>query len=209
MNYTQEEHDKNMRRIKAGEVRPQDVIPNFPVPKRACGDCALCCKLLPVKSIAKVRNKWCDHARIGKAGTCCAIYDTRPIDCHLWSCMWLVKSDMPDGLKPNRSHVVFDIMEDDVIATDEYGNKKTIRVIQVWVDSGYPAAWRAPAVMAQMNEAGKRGLASLIRLGAMAIFVVPPSMAGEWQIMNPQVADDSDQEWEKTRLGLSHWGTGT
>ncbi len=76
---------------------------------RKCGDCSLCCKLLPMPELAKPANKRCKHQRYGKG---CAIYARRPDSCRTWSCRWLLGEGTDDLPRPDRSHYVIDPMPD-------------------------------------------------------------------------------------------------
>jgi hypothetical protein len=42
---------------------------------RQCGDCTMCCKVLPIEELSKPAHQWCQHA---KPGSGCAIYQSRP-----------------------------------------------------------------------------------------------------------------------------------
>jgi hypothetical protein len=48
-----------------------------PVTQRRCGDCQLCCKLLPTREVNKPANTRCQHQRAHKG---CAIYEVWPLD---------------------------------------------------------------------------------------------------------------------------------
>jgi len=79
---------------------------------RQCGDCQLCCKLLPVKSLAKLAGQRCSHQKHHKG---CAVYKqlgrVSP-ECRLWNCRWLVADDTAELSRPDRSHYVLDLMPD-------------------------------------------------------------------------------------------------
>src|SRR5262252_4508162 len=106
---------------------------------RHCGECTLCCKLLPMKAGADARvpqtaaamvasgmadaaeltgmrrdfdkpaGKRCPHQRHHKG---CNIYASRPFGCRVWNCRWLVESDVADIRRPDRCHYVIDLMPD-------------------------------------------------------------------------------------------------
>src|SRR5262245_54343180 len=59
---------------------------------RRCGDCTLCCKLLPVRELHKKGGERCQHQKAGKG---CGVYNkpAMPPSCGLWSCRWLVQPD--------------------------------------------------------------------------------------------------------------------
>ena len=68
-------------------------------PTRRCGDCQLCCKLLPVGALGKAAGERCRHQRHHKG---CAVYRKRgfPSECGAWSCRWLVEDDTADLSRP-------------------------------------------------------------------------------------------------------------
>ncbi len=156
---------------------------------RSCGDCTLCCKLLPVVGVDKPANTRCRHqSRKG-----CAVYGKTgaplgkprmPMECKLWSCRWLVDEDTRDLSRPARSHYVFDVMPDFVIAQDgPDGEKIRIEALQVWVDPNHRDAHRDPALRAYLAKAGEAGLVAIVRFGASEGFtLVPPALSptGEW-----------------------------
>ena len=146
---------------------------------RECGDCQLCCKLLPVKAVQKSAGERCRHQRTGKG---CMVYHqlarVSP-ECRLWSCRWLVGDDTPDLSRPDRSHYVIDLMPDFVtIRNDETGEAKHVQVVQIWVDPGYPDAHRDPALRAYLERRAGQNIIALVRwdnVRAMAIF--PPALS--------------------------------
>ena len=149
---------------------------------RACGDCQLCCKLLPVRSISKLANVRCDHQRHKKG---CAVYPQLGFispECRLWSCRWLVEDDTADQSRPDRSHIVIDLVPDMITAKDD-NTEVRIKVIQIWCDPGFPDAHRADAIRRYMFRRATKGIASLVRFDSYrCLLVVPPPMnsAGEW-----------------------------
>lgn len=173
---------------------------------RRCGDCQLCCKLLPVRELQKGANTRCQHQRVGKG---CGVYNgpAMPPSCKLWSCRWLVL-DRTEGLRrPDRAHYVIDIMPDFVTVRDEdKGEETTIPVIQVWVDPAYPQAWREDvAFLSYLATMGREErMAALIRNGSeMATFVAPPAInsAGEWFICESGVAGPPHRPADFFRAG--------
>src|SRR5712671_1135318 len=54
---------------------------------RTCGECSLCCKLLPIAVLDKQANLWCQHC---KPGNGCSIYNIRPQVCTDYHCGWLL-----------------------------------------------------------------------------------------------------------------------
>lgn len=137
--------------------------------KRGCGSCTLCCKLVPVVSIEKPRDTWCPHCD-KKRG--CKIYDDRPTECRLWSCLWTVDGDMREGAQPHKIHCVFDVMIDHVDCDGEH-----LPVFQLWVDPAYPGAFRDPVVRREIDRLYQQtSIPTLARLGYRGVMIYPPSM---------------------------------
>jgi|SRR5215472_6001155 len=184
---------------------------------RHCGGCTLCCKLLPIRydtgdhsatidamvkaEMAKISDfagmtpdfdkpagERCPHQRSGKG---CSIYGRRPLGCRIWNCAWLGGHDTHDQRRPDRSHVVIDIMPDFVTITDsETGKVDKVEVVQIWVDPNFPDAHRAPEVRAFMARRAAENKLTLIRPGAREAFVVwAPSQSpdGQWHEMRSSV----------------------
>ncbi len=109
---------------------------------RKCGDCQLCCKLMPTEEIGKVANVRCQH----QCNKGCRIYARRPMSCALWNCRWLVNDDMDDQPRPDRSRIVVDMMPDIIRTTNnETGEVQTMPVIVAWVDPKHRDAWQSEA----------------------------------------------------------------
>jgi hypothetical protein len=150
---------------------------------RECGDCQLCCKLLPVAAVQKLAGQRCQHQRHHKG---CAVYaklmQVSP-ECHYWSCRWLVENDTADLRRPDRSHYVIDLMPDFVtMRNDETGETQNIEVVQIWVDPKHPDAHRDPALRAYLERRGRENIIALVRwdnVRAMALF--PPALSANRQ----------------------------
>lgn len=148
--------------------------------RRQCGDCTLCCKLIPVQSMNKEAGTRCRHQR----HTGCAIYARRPADCAVWFCKWLINDDAGELSRPDRSHYVIDMMPDYVTMThNDTGERTQIPVVQIWVDPKHRDAHRDPALRAWLERRGELdGFAAIIRYSATEGFVLfPPSMCADRQ----------------------------
>ena len=151
---------------------------------RRCGDCQLCCKLLPVRSLDKGAGQKCKHQSHAKG---CAVYArlarVSP-ECRLWSCRWLVEDDTADLRRPDRSHYVIDIMPDFVtLQEDETGKLEHKQCVQIWVDPKHRDAHRDPALRAYLERRAEENIVGLVRWGetdGMAIFPPGLSSDGEW-----------------------------
>ncbi|MGY3278082.1 hypothetical protein [Bradyrhizobium sp. S3.7.6] len=149
--------------------------------KRECGDCTLCCTVMPVKGIGKPANKRCSF-QLDKG---CSIYHDfprkMPTECRVWNCRWLVNDGMSDQPRPDQSHLVVDVLPDFITAEDnETGAQQHIQVVQVWCDPAFPDAHRDPSFRRYLDRLGRReGIAALIRFNSSdAITIFPPSMTG-------------------------------
>jgi hypothetical protein len=153
--------------------------------KRRCGGCSLCCKLLPVRELAKPANTKCDH----QSSKGCGIYRKLgfPLSCGLWSCRWLIGKDTADMQRPDRTGYVIDMMPDAVIArNDETGESINIIVIQVWVDGSFKRALEDRALWRYAERMGEDNKALILRNGSSdAVTMFPPSMASDhkWHVI--------------------------
>jgi hypothetical protein len=183
----------------------KDPIPSDAT-RRVCGDCQLCCKLLPiaaksrnwhietieaairvgvltraeadttVRDFDKPAGERCPHQRHRKG---CAIYPQRPFGCRFWNCRWLINDDTDDLSRPDRVHYVIDVSPDYVKVREDGQQLRTIPVIQIWADRHYRDAWLDPALRAYLERRGREGWAALVRINnnREAYFVCPPAMS--------------------------------
>lgn len=150
--------------------------------KRECGECTLCCRLVPVndsgitingidstRALHKAAGQRCVHQR----RTGCSIYLRRPVSCRAWSCMWLQGAAMR---RPDRSHYVIDMLPDFVTTTDETGHQEKVPVAQIWIDENYPDAHLDTDLRAWLEH---RSIAGLVRYGnTRGLVLFPPSVTG-------------------------------
>ena len=146
---------------------------------RQCGDCQLCCKLLPVKSLGKLAGQRCQHQRHHKG---CDVYKqlgrVSP-ECKLWNCRWLVEDDTEGLSRPDRSHYVLDLMPDFVTLRDDAtGEAQHVEVVQIWVDPKYPDAHRDPLLRAYLERRAKENVVGIVRWdNERAMVIFPPEMS--------------------------------
>jgi len=155
-------------------------------PKRKCGTCTLCCRLVPVVELEKRQNQRCKFQR--HSG--CQVYKQPhrgfPLACELWSCKWLLNHDAADLRRPDRSHYVIDIAPDYVQTLDPAGAEPTtVEVIQIWFEPAYPGDHRDPALRAWLERrAAEKPVLGLVRYSGedRAIVLYPPVYAddGQW-----------------------------
>lgn len=174
---------------------------------RQCGDCQLCCKLLPVRSLGKVAGERCKHQRHSKG---CAVYARLAMvspECRLWSCRWLVEDDTADLRRPDRSHYVIDIMPDFVtLRNDETGELEHVQVVQIWCDPKFPDAHRDPALRAYLERRGEERIIGLVRYdNTNGIGLFPPKLSstGEWVEKGTGVVRTREHKPEELLRALS------
>src|SRR5262245_28811351 len=193
---------------------------------RRCGECQLCCKLLPMSADSHTRYKnvtemlvmhpdmlpefnkpagaRCPHQRHHKG---CAVYARRPCGCRIWNCQWLANNDMGDQRRPDRSHVVVDIMPDFVKLDPNDGSEPmTVEVIVLWCDPDYPDAHRDPAIRAFLE---RRGKIALVRFDSRrALSIIPPSMAsdGQWHEIVGGAPLGERETWPEELRGVGMLG---
>lgn len=158
--------------------------------QRRCGDCTLCCRLLPVLELSKRHNERCQHQFSGG----CRIYDGRPPSCRAWSCAWMVRQGYTANLRrPDRAHYVVDPIFDTIKVRDnETGETYGIRVVQVWVEAGHrKAPEQDPGLIAMLD---RLGMPALLRLSPTEAYVlVPPCLSEDGKVhveYSPMLDDD-------------------
>ena len=73
-----------------------------PAPGKTCGSCTLCCKVVGVAELKKPADVWCGHCNKAKG---CKIYDTRPLECRTFYCLFLLLQNHLQNL-PQRYRVL-------------------------------------------------------------------------------------------------------
>ena len=149
--------------------------------ERRCGECTLCCTLLPVRGLAKKGGERCKNQR----GLGCKVYHKEgfPVECGLWNCRWLIDQTTTKLLRPDISHYVIDIMPDFITARSDLGREVKVPVLQVWIDPKHPDAHRDPNFREWVRQHEPQ-CAVLCRYDEMtAILLIPPHMSdtGEWE----------------------------
>jgi hypothetical protein len=165
---------------------------------RVCGDCTLCCKLLPVPvaPLFKPAGERCQHVRVHKG---CTIYKDRPFACKVFACRWLADPTTADLPRPDRAHYVIDPQPDYITAVPNDGSpSQKVSVLQVWVDPAFPDAWRTPSLRGYMLRFAQRfGAATIIRFSSTrAVTVLPPPLNknGEWAEVDNGILARNEEE---------------
>ncbi len=147
---------------------------------RKCGDCQLCCRLVPVPAIGKPATQRCQHQSHAKG---CRIYPSRPFACIAYSCRWLTDNDTTDLRRPDRAHYLIDPMPEFVrLQPGDGSGEFQLPVIQIWCDPKFADAHRDPALREYLERRSKDGYAAVVRYGSADAFVLfPPSMTSDAQ----------------------------
>lgn len=156
--------------------------------ERRCGECTLCCKLIPVGEIGKPANQRCVYQRTGKG---CRVYRRPkfPSSCELWSCGWLLDLNAAHLPRPDHAHYVIDPSPDYITVQAVDGTRGRLPVVQIWIDPKHRNVHRDPRLRAWIaRHADIHGQAALIRFNSSDGFVLlPPSITGDgWLEKNAQ-----------------------
>jgi hypothetical protein len=152
-------------------------------PLRRCGDCQLCCVLLPVRSVNKGAGERCKHQSHARGCKVYAELGRVSPECRTWSCRWLVNDDAADLRRPDRSHYVLDLIPDFVtLRNDATGEAQHIQVVQIWVDPKHRDAHRDPALRAYLERRAAENIIGLVRWdNEDAIAIFPPALSHDRQ----------------------------
>lgn len=116
-----------------------------------CGECTLCCKLLDLPWVDSPIGKWCKYCIPGKG---CSIHDIKPEPCRLFRCAWLKMEKVKLGLRPDRSKVIWDSVNEHIMfgVHEQNYRMKDIVVDQVkdFVRSGSSVVLHVPGSKPQI-----------------------------------------------------------
>jgi|TARA_R110000796_G_scaffold24033_1_gene68745 hypothetical protein len=92
--------------------------------KNICGDCTLCCDLLPIPEIKKPHSQLCGDCVLSVG---CSIHSTRPESCRTFNCLYIEsdESEMGNSLKPNKSNVIFEKLTTNIYIAINHYNEPT------------------------------------------------------------------------------------
>jgi hypothetical protein len=162
--------------------------------ERQCGDCQLCCKLLPVHDLYTVEadalhKKAGERCPYQKHKVGCTIYNTKkmPACCSVWNCRWLVGEVPRDIGRPDRVHYVVDVMPD-FITLKNGDQVSNVQVVQIWCDPSYPNAHRDPALRCWLEELSHQQIVGMVRFDERdCLCIFPPAMSddGQWHEVSP------------------------
>jgi len=73
--------------------------------KNLCGTCNMCCEFPPIPELNKPPSVLCQNCTENVG---CNIYNSRPISCRNFDCVYLQSDDMDESLRPNECRVTFE-----------------------------------------------------------------------------------------------------
>ena len=89
---------------------------------RECGECTMCCLLLPIPEAKSEHSKLCSHCVLKKG---CNIYNKRPNMCKDFNCNWLLDDTIPEELRPDKCNIIFEnINKESVLALEHFNDVK-------------------------------------------------------------------------------------
>lgn len=74
-----------------------------------CGECTLCCELLPIKELNKPANVLCKFCKNG-----CTIHGSHPQECSKFECAYYQMKKIHLDLRPDNCKVIFEKISDTV-----------------------------------------------------------------------------------------------
>lgn len=116
------------------------------MPKRHCGDCALCCRVMGVPEVKK-DWEWCPHCLPKRKYGACTIYQDRPERCRDFHCQWLLDERFGDYWFPRLSKIVVD--------TKVEGEQAWVYFV---VDPVVPNRWREEPWFSDIKTIARAGL---------------------------------------------------
>lgn len=138
---------------------------------RTCGNCTLCCRLVPVEELHKEQNVRCGALNAWRR---CTVYAHRPISCRLWSCAWL---EGETTMRPDQAHYVIDTAYDVIkMQDDETGKSVPLKCLQVWIDPHFPEAVHRPELLEFLERVQQLTIARFSREDA--VFIIPKGYGG-------------------------------
>lgn len=135
-----------------------------PAPGKACGSCAMCCKLFDVDWLdrPKPAGKWCHNCLPGRG---CAIWQTLPEGCANYFCVWRLDPDLPDAWRPDKARFILSHAHQDA-------------PLAVLVDPAQPDAHRREPYRSELAKTARgilegRGSTIVVFTGAHRALLLP------------------------------------
>ena len=110
----------------------------------SCGDCTLCCKLLPIedKDLSKDHSVLCNHCDKG-----CTIYEDRPESCVNFNCNF-IEDNLDISLRPDNTNIIFE--------------KIRTKIYMGLIDPSFADSWKSDTVDSYIEELNKYGISVIM-----------------------------------------------
>lgn len=76
-----------------------------------CGECTLCCLIMPVPWMNKEPSIWCDECSVGLG---CRIWESAEKRCKSFACMYNQVARIPLALRPDNCNAIFERIKGDI-----------------------------------------------------------------------------------------------
>ena len=125
-----------------------------------CGECTLCCELLPIKWLNKPANTKCSHCDKG-----CMIYDIIDDECGGFECAYYQMKKVHIDLRPDNCKVIFEKITDNVFLGTLHPDHELSDIIQGQIyafgDQGFTTVilsskWKKPKIFLGENHNEKQ-----------------------------------------------------
>ena len=102
-----------------------------------CGDCTICCTLLPVPVLDKPEGQDCVHCNKG-----CMIHATKSDYCKSFNCAYVQMDHVSETLRPDICGVIFEKFDTFILGVFDYRKDRMSedagRQVQMFVKEGIP-----------------------------------------------------------------------
>ena len=110
---------------------------------RECGECTRCCYTMSVPEYNSPANSYCTNCNVGVG---CSIHEEREQVCKNFSCLWLTQEQIPESLRPDKCHVLFELPPNSMTYVgyvdqdhpDAYNEPNVRNLIQKITEAGHP-----------------------------------------------------------------------
>jgi hypothetical protein len=154
-----------------------------------------------VATLHKPPGQWCHHCAVGQG---CTIYETRPGECAVFSCVWLSTPGLGEEWQPARSKIVlvYDERNNHLAAHVEAGNAAALKKspyrekLHDWMLAGLPRGGRVyfmvGGMMSLLLPDGEHHLGVLQSDDLVDVTQTPTPAGPRWSVTvrKPKSPDD-------------------
>lgn len=123
-----------------------------------CGDCTLCCKLLPINDTALVKEHSVLCSSCDKG---CTIYEDRPESCVNFNCNF-IEDNLDISLRPDKTNIIFE--------------KIMTKIYMGLIDPDFTNSWDNETTrkyIKELNEDGISVIMTSFKTGILEVFCAP------------------------------------